>query len=83
MSKIKMNNSANDVSLRKAFKDFTISKSAEGIKDKTISTYCFHFNALSKHLDIDMTFSELSKSDFEKMIVSLRTSGVSHNSIGS
>ena len=83
MAKRKMIMNANDITLRKAFKDFTVSKSAKGVKEKTISTYILHFNASSKYLDMDMTFSKLSKSDLETMIVSMRKAGLSHNSIGS
>lgn len=81
MAKIKMKKDANNITLRKAFKDFIISKTAEGVKDKTITTYHHHFTAAQKHLDIDMTFLDLSKSDLEKMLVSMRSSGLSHNSI--
>lgn len=83
MPKIKMRKNANSITLRKAFKDFLISKSAEGIKEKTITSYNSHFSSVEKHLNIDMTFSEISKRDFEKMIVSMRSVGLSHNSIAS
>ena len=83
MAKIKMKKGVNDITLQKAFKAFTISKSAEGIKEKTISTYINHFTAVQKHLNVDITFSEISKSDFEKMLVSLRSAGLSVNTIGS
>ena len=83
MVKIKMNRGGNETTLRNAFKDFVISKSAKGIKTKTISTYHSHFSAVEKYLDIDKPFSALSKGDFEQMIVSMRSAGLSHNSISS
>ena len=69
------------MTLRKAFNEFTISKRASGIKEKTISTYTNHFKAAMKYMDMDTAFSELSKSDFEQMIVSMRASELAHNSI--
>lgn len=81
MAKIKMKKSANDITFQKAFKDFVIAKSAEGVKEKTISTYHNHFTAVKKYLDMDLRFSELSKNDLEKMLVLMRSSGLSHNSI--
>ena len=81
MPKIKMKKSADNITIREAFKDFLISKSAKGIKDKTITTYNYHFTSISKRLDVDMTFGELSKSDLEKAIVSMRSEGLSQNSI--
>ena len=81
MAKIKMKKDADNITLRKAFKNFVISKTAEGVKDKTITTYHHHFTAAEKHLNMDMTFLDLSKSDLEKMLVSMRSSGLSHNSV--
>ena len=83
MTKIRMNKGGDETTLRNAFKDFVISKSAKGIKTKTISTYYSHFSAVGNYLDMDKPFSELSKGDFEKMIVSMRSAGLSHNSISS
>ena len=81
MEKIKMKKDADNITLRKAFKIFVISKTAEGVKDKTITTYHHHFTAAEKHLNMDMTFLELSKRDLERMLVSMRSSGLSHNSV--
>lgn len=81
MPKIKMKKSSDNITLREAFKDFLISKSAKGIKDKTITTYNYHFTSISKRLDVDMTFGELSKRDLEKAVVSMRSEGLSQNSI--
>ena len=76
-----MKKSSDNITLREAFKDFLISKSAKGIKDKTITTYNYHFTSISKRLDVDMTFGELSKRDLEKAVVSMRSEGLSQNSI--
>ena len=81
MARIKMKKGTGTMTLRKAFNEFTISKRASGIKEKTISTYTNHFKAAMKYMDMDTAFSELSKSDFEQMIVSMRASELAHNSI--
>lgn len=83
MRKIRMKKPSEAITLKDAFREFTISQEAKGIKEKTIRTYHSHFQAAAKHLDMEMTFAELSKSDLDKMIVSMRRAGLAHNSISS
>ena len=83
MAKIKMKKPSESLNLEEAFKEFKIAQSAKGIKDKTIETYTSHFHATSKHLDITLTFAELTKKDLDQMIVSMRNAGLAHNSISS
>lgn len=83
MAKIKMRKPAEALTLRSAFQEFTISQSAKGVKDKTLQTYHSHFNAAAKHIDMDLTFAELTKGDLDRMIVSMRGAGLAHNSISS
>ena len=83
MPKIKMNHPSKTLTLERAFQEFKVSQAAKGIKDKTIETYGFHFHAASKHLDMSLTFDELTKHDLDQMIVSMRKSGLAHNSISS
>lgn len=83
MGKIRMKKPAEAITLESAFKEFTVSKAAKGIKDKTIETYHSHFHVAGKHLDMSLTFEELTKSDLEQMIVSMRNAGLAHNSISS
>ena len=80
MVKIKMNYS---VSVEEEFERFIISKKAEGIAEKTATTYNQHFHAISKYLDIDMCIYDLRKSDIENMITKMRDSSLSQNSIKS
>lgn len=56
---------------------------AKGVSDKTVLTYNRHFHSLGYHLDMTMTFDELTKEALDSMLVSLRKSGVSPNSISS
>ena len=56
---------------------------AKGVSDKTVLTYNRHFRSLGYHLDMTMTFDELTKEALDSMLVSLRKSGVSPNTISS
>lgn len=76
MPKIKMNHPSKNLTLERAFQEFKVSQAAKGIKDKTLETYGFHFHAASKHLDMSLTFDELTKHDLDQMIVSMRKSGL-------
>ena len=66
-----------------AFPRFVNAQTAKGVSDKTIQTYHRHFRSLGHHLDMTMTFDELSKDTLDSMLVSLRKSGVSPNTISS
>ena len=65
------------------FEDFIISKRAQGIADKTITTYQSQFRAVSKHLDVTIPIEDLTKSDLDNMVASMRNSNLATNSISS
>lgn len=69
--------------IEEIFPRFVKAQMAKGVSDKTVATYQGHFRALSVHLDMGMTFDELTKEDLDSMLVSLRKSGVSPNTISS
>lgn len=77
---IKVNSSSN---IDEVFPRFVASQTAKGLSDKTIKTYFNHFHSISKHLDTSLSFNELDKSILDDMIVSMRQSGLAHNSISS
>ena len=83
MAKIRMKKPSESLNLTDAFNEFKISQSAKGIKDKTLQTYSSHFLASSKHLDMSLTFDQLTQGDLDRMIVSMRMAGLAHNSISS
>ena len=84
MSKKRIKWTGNEgLSLTKAFDAFVISQMAKGVKEKTTKTYRYHFKAMAKHIDMDMTFEELTKRHIEEMIMSMRNSDLAHNSISS
>ena len=65
------------------FEDFIISKRAQGIADKTITTYQSQFRAVSNHLDATVPIEDLTKSDLDSMVASMRNSNLATNSISS
>lgn len=69
--------------LSEVFPRFVASQTAKGVSDKTIQTYYSHLQCIGKHIDLSLTFTELQKEDIEDMIVSMRESGLAHNSINS
>ena len=81
MAKIKMKKPSESLNLTDAFNEFKISQSAKGIKDKTLQTYSSHFLASSKHLDMSLTFDQLTQSDLDRMIVSMRMAGLNQRYI--
>lgn len=83
MARIKMKMNTSETTLNKAFKEFIISKTAEGLKEETIKSYNRHFITVRKYLDLELKFSELSKSDLEMMVVSMRKAGLAQNTISS
>lgn len=70
MAKIRMKKPTEAVTLEAAFKEFTIARTASGVADKTLQTYASHFKGIAKHLDMGLTFAELSKRDLDNMVVS-------------
>ena len=78
MAKIKMQQA---VSMEEIFQDFIVSKRAKGLAEKTLESYQYHFKSIAKHLDIKQELSEIKRSDLEKMIVSMRGTDLSANTI--
>ncbi len=66
---------------KETFDSFVISQAARGISDITLRNYQQHLRGISKHLDISMNFSDISKSELDSMIISMRASGLKNNSI--
>ncbi len=80
MSRILMKNS---VTTAETFDSFMMSRKAKGLTEKTISSYYSHFKCIAKHLDMNIPIEDLSKTDLENMVASMRDSGLSSNSISS
>lgn len=65
------------------FEDFILSRKAKGLSDKTLITYNQHFKAVRRHLDVDIPIDDLTKSDLESMVASMRASELAPNTISS
>ena len=80
--KITMNASSYK-SVAEVFGDFVISQTAQGLSPVTLTNYRHHFHSISRHLDASQSMDTLTKSKLEAMVVSMRQSGLAHNSISS
>ena len=83
MNKLDTLDKRNSITLKDAFQEFLVSQNAKGVKEKTLRTYRSHYAAAAKHLDMSLSFSQLTKRHLDEMIVSMRASGLAHNSISS
>ena len=72
-----------ELSINEVFPRFVAAQTARGVSDKTISTYRSHLRCISRHMDLSTPFSELTQADMDNLIVSMRKSGLAHNSISS
>ena len=57
--RLKLNTSA--LTMEAAFPRFLNAKTAQGVSDKTLKTYRWHFHCIGKHLDLGITFDALTK----------------------
>ena len=73
--------SISEKTMREIWDLYTLSQTAKGVTDITLRNYSQHLHSISKHLDIDVPMSEISKQDLDMMVVSMRESGLSNNSI--
>lgn len=71
------------LSMKGAFDEFVVAQTAKGLTEPTIKNYHAHFHSISKHIDIEKLFSDLTQADIDGMIVSMRKSGLATNSISS
>ena len=70
-------------SVAEVFEDFVVSQAAQGLSPVTLANYRHHFHSISRHLDISQSMDALTKNKLEAMVVSMRKSGLAHNSISS
>lgn len=71
------------LSMKRAFDEFVVAQTAKGLTEPTIKNYHAHFHSISRHIDIEKSFSDLTQTDIDGMIVSMRESGLATNSISS
>lgn len=74
---------SNNQTVAEIFERFVASQTAKGVSDKTIQNYYSHLHSLKKHLDFSAPLATLTKEDLDNMVISMRQSGLAHNSISS
>lgn len=79
-SKIKLNEQSGRT-VAEVFEDFVFAQTAKGVSEVTIRNYRLHLHSISKHLDIQQPMNKLTNRQLEEMIISMRKSGLAHNSI--
>lgn len=80
MAKIQMQTR---LTVAEIFEDYLLSRKANGLSEKTLTTYAQHFSAIRKHLAVDVPIEELSKSKLEMMVAAMRDADLSATSIQS
>ena len=83
MTRISMKNSGENRTVREIFERFLTASLAKGVSERTVKTYRAHFGSVSHHLDMDTSFCRPDNDAINNMIVSMRQSGLAHNSISS
>lgn len=83
MRKKKIEFTQKSLKIEDAIPMFIASQTAEGVSEKTVQTYKGHFRCIGHHIDFSIPFDELTKKDLDDMLVSIRKSGVSPNTLSS
>ena len=83
MSRKQLFRQPNNQTVAEIFERFVASQTAKGVSDKTIRNYHSHLHSLQKHLDFSAPLATLTKEDLDSMVISMRQSGLAHNSISS
>ena len=83
MSRKQLFRQSNNQTVAEIFERFVASQTAKGVSDKTIQNYYSHLHSLQKHLDFSAPLATLTKEDLDNMVISMRQSGLAHNSISS
>ena len=73
--------SVKNSSIRQVWDIYTAAQTAKGISETTLRNYKQHLHSISKYLDIDMSIADLTKSDLDLMVVSMRKAGLAFNSV--
>ena len=80
MAKIKLVVSA---TIEETFSDFIISKKTKGLAEKTLQSYQSQFQAVVRHMDVEIDIAMLQKADLDVMIISMGNTSLPPNRINS
>ena len=53
------------LSMKRAFDEFVVAQTAKGLTEPTIKNCHAHFHSISRHIDIEKSFSDLTQTDIE------------------
>ena len=81
MPKMKMKHVS--LTIDEAFEDFINSKAAAGLAEKTLQTYHYHWQAISKYIDSGQAVEDLDSRQLEKMVADMRKASLAATSINS
>jgi len=70
-----------NTTIEEGYNSFIVSQKSRGVSEVTLRNYHSHLKGISYHLDITMPLDKLSKRHIEEMVVSMRDSGLAHNSV--
>lgn len=79
MNKLNTLDKRKSLTLANAFQEFLVSQAAKGIKEKTLKTYRSHYAAAAKHLDMSLSFSQLTQPNFLRRGQSLLNKRLPHH----
>lgn len=71
----------NENNFDEIFKLFVVSKTACGVSDTTLRNYHYHKKAISNFVDTNRPIRDISKREWEQMVVDMKEAGIKHNSI--
>lgn len=60
---------------------YVLAQTAKGVSEITLRNYKERLHNISKHFDIQKPLNEISKKDFDEMVIQMRKSGLSNNTI--
>ena len=63
------------------WREFITSQTAKGVSEITLRNYRQVLHNITRFFDVETPMDELSKSDFEKMVVAMRDAELAHNTI--
>lgn len=72
-----------EYTLLEAFQAFILDKRAYGLAEKTLESYIFHFQSVTKYLDPGMLLSEITEARIKEVVNRLVQAGLSKNTVRS
>ena len=81
MAKKKQFHSNFDTSFEHLFNNFQTFQKAKGVSEDTLKNYVYNFRAFAQFLDTSKSVEAITEDEINQMVVQMRDSGLSHNTI--